>query len=127
MSNNPSPGFRDRPDHKIAVTPYSGLVVVTVDETKIASTRKALKLQEASYPPVFYIPFSDIDFESLSASGTKTHCPFKGDASYWSATVDGRKIDDVMWAYQEPFDEMSGIKDFGAFYPNKVKIEATEV
>jgi len=51
-------------------------------------------------------------------------CPFKGNASYWNASAVGEAADDVMWAYQMPFDEMLGIKDHGAFYPNKVRIEA---
>lgn len=51
-------------------------------------------------------------------------CPFKGNASYWNASAVGEAADDVMWAYESPFDEMLDIKDHGAFYPNKVRIEA---
>jgi uncharacterized protein (DUF427 family) len=63
---------------------------------------------------------ADIDFGKLQATDTSTHCPFKGDASYWSVR-DGAK--DAMWAYQDPYDEMLEIKDHGAFYPNRVTIE----
>lgn len=123
---NPSPGFRDRPEHKIAVTSYDGEVVVTHDGQILASSRGALVLQEASYPPVFYIPFKDIAFDALKPTQTSSHCPFKGDAAYWGVEAKGGFVPDAMWAYQQPYDEMSGIKDYGAFYPNKVQIEATQ-
>lgn len=122
---NPSPGFKDHPEHMIAVTPFDGVVVVTFGDAIIASSERALVLREAKYSPVFYIPFADIYFEFLTPSDTRTHCPFKGDASYWNASASGNAASDVMWAYQAPFDEMTGIKDHGAFYPNKVRIEAT--
>ena len=70
-------------------------------------------------PPIFALIFI-IDFSELSATDTMTHCPFKGDASYWSVK-NGAK--DAMWAYQHPFDEMLDIKDHGAFYPSRVQIE----
>lgn len=122
---NPSPGFRDRPEHKIAVEPFDGVVVVTFGDAIIASSEKALVLREASYPPVFYVPFDDVYFEFLQPTDTKTHCPFKGDASYWSVSASGDAVKDVMWAYRQPYDEMTGIRDHAAFYPDKVRIEAT--
>lgn len=122
---NPSPGFRDRPEHRITVTPFAGVVVVTYGDTVIASSERALALKEADYPVVLYIPFEDIYFDFLFPSETVTHCPFKGRASYWNVSASGSARNDVMWAYQAPYDEMAGIRDHGAFYPDKVRIEAT--
>lgn len=117
---NSSPGFRDHPEHTITVAPLGKHVTIRSNGTTIASSDNALLLKEHTYPGVIYVPFADIDFGKLSATDTSTHCPFKGDASYWSVK-DGAR--DAMWAYQHPFDEMSGIKDHGAFYPNRVTIE----
>jgi len=122
---NPSPGFRDRPEHTVAVTQFDGTVTVSLGETTIASSDGALELREANYPPVFYIPFKDVHFDRLEPSDRKTYCPFKGDASYWNASAAGQSVKDVMWAYQAPYDELTGIKDYAAFYPSKVTIEAT--
>lgn len=122
---NPSPGFRDRPEHTITVEPFDGVVVVTFGDAIIASSEKAVILREADYPPVYYVPFDDVYFEFLQPSGTSTHCPFKGDASYWSVSASGDAEKDVMWAYRSPYDEMARIRDHGAFYANKVRIEAT--
>lgn len=124
IASNPSPGFQRDPTRRISVEPFDGVVTVTFSDAIIASTDDALLLREADYPPVYYIPFKDIYFEFLRSSETKTHCPFKGDASYWTVTAVGESLRDVMWAYEQPYDEMAQIKDHGAFYPNKVRIEA---
>ena len=121
---NPSPGFQRNPAHRIIVEPYDGTVTVRFSDAVIASTDQAKVLREGDYPPAFYIPFDHIYFERLLPSQTKTHCPFKGDASYWNVTASGEARDDVMWAYASPFDEMAAIANHGAFYPDKVAITA---
>lgn len=122
--SNPSPGLKRDPAHIITIAPHAGAVTVKFGEVVIASTRKALTLKEATYPPVLYIPFADIYFEHLIASGTTTNCPFKGQASYWSVTGQGEGEADVMWCYKHPYDEVAAIRDHGAFYPQKVMIDA---
>jgi uncharacterized protein (DUF427 family) len=121
---NPAPGFDKHPDHTITVKPYDRTVTVYSGDTVIASSEDALELREGGYPPVIYIPFRDIYFEHLLPSDTVTHCPFKGDASYWGVTSQGEAEKDVMWAYQAPYDEMTSLRDHGAFYPDKVRIDA---
>ncbi|MEO3998471.1 DUF427 domain-containing protein [Mesorhizobium sp. CAU 1732] len=121
---NPAPGFLRDPQRKIVVEPYGRTVTVRFGDVVIASSDEAVELRESTYPPVLYIPFKDIYFEHLEKTATTTHCPFKGDATYWSASAQGEAASDVMWAYEAPFDEMLQIKDYGAFYPNKVSIDA---
>jgi len=117
---NPSPGFRNNPEHTITVEPFDKHVTVKSNGAVIAASDNALLLEEHGHQAVVYVPFADIDFGKLAATDTSTHCPFKGDASYWSVK-DGTK--DAMWAYQHPYDEMLEIRDHGAFYPNRVTIE----
>ena len=100
------------------------MVTVSFAEAIVASSNEALVLREEDYPPVFYIPFKDVYFDFLKPTDTSTHCPYKGNASYWSASASGEAEKDVMWAYEHPYDEMIRIKDHGAFYPNKVTIDA---
>ena len=121
---NPAPGFQRNPDKIITIEPYVGTVTVRAGGTVIASSTKAKVLTEAPYPAAFYIPFADIDFGKLSATEHSTHCPYKGDASYWSVLPAGETGQNAMWAYERPFDEMTEIRDHGAFYPNRVTIEA---
>lgn len=121
---NPSPGFRDRPDHRITVEPYEGTVTARLSDALLASSARAKVLREEGHPPRFYIPFDDIYFEFLERTDTKTRCPFKGEASYWRASAVGEAAEDAMWAYEHPYDEMLDIEDHGSFDPQKVKIEA---
>ena len=87
---NPSPGFQRNPGHRITVEPFDGVVTVSFAEAVVASSDEALVLREEDYPPVFYIPFKDIYFDFLKPTDTSTHCPYKGDASYWSASASGK-------------------------------------
>lgn len=121
---NPSPGFARNPAKSITVEPYPGPVTVSAGGAVVARTSRALKLTEAPYPPVLYIPFADIDFSTLAKTTHASHCPYKGDASYWSVTPAGPRGENAMWAYESPYDEMNAIRDHGAFYPDRVTIEA---
>lgn len=121
---NPAPGFQRNPGKVITVEPYRGTVTVRSGETVIASSTNAKLLTESPYPPVLYIPFEDIDFGQLRKTEFSTHCPYKGDASYWSVLPAAEAGKGAMWAYERPFDEMVEIRDHGAFYANKVTIEA---
>ncbi len=122
-ATNQSPGFQRNPGYRITVKPFDGVVTVTFSEAIVASSDEALVLREGDYPPVLYIPFKDVYFDFLPRSDTRTHCPFKGEASYWNISAAGEAEKDIMWAYENPYDEMARIKDHGAFYPDKVRIE----
>lgn len=121
---NPAPGYQRNPDKIITIEPYVGTVTVRVGDTVVASSAKAKVLSEPPYPAAFYIPFADIDFGKLASTEHSTHCPYKGDASYWSVLPAGETGQNAMWAYERPFDEMTEIRDHGAFYASKVTIEA---
>jgi uncharacterized protein (DUF427 family) len=70
-------------------------------------------------PIVYYIPRKDVRMDRLVRSSHRTHCPFKGDASYFS--VAGGP-DNAVWSYEAPYDEMLAIKERLAFYPDKFEI-----
>jgi uncharacterized protein (DUF427 family) len=108
------------PEHPITVTPTSARVVVTVAGKVVADTRRALTLQESTYPAVQYIPIDDVDSALLERTETATYCPFKGDASYYSIPVGGERSVDAIWVYESPFDAVAEIKDHVAFYPDRV-------
>ncbi|MBN9244824.1 MAG: DUF427 domain-containing protein [Mesorhizobium sp.] len=123
-SAGPSPGLKRNPLHRITVEPFDGVVTVRFSSAVLASSRNVKVLKESGHPEVLYIPFEDVYFDMLHRSQTSTHCPFKGDASYWSVTAAGEAKPDVMWAYEHPYEEMLSIRNHGAFYPDKVAIEA---
>jgi uncharacterized protein (DUF427 family) len=108
------------PEHPISIDANPSRVVVTVGGKVIADTRSALTLREASYPAVQYIPRRDVDMAALKRSEHTTYCPFKGDASYYSIPAgEGRSINAV-WTYEAPFEAVAQIKEYVAFYPDRV-------
>ena len=108
------------PDHPITIEPSPARVVVIVAGRVIADTRDALTLHEASYPAVQYIPRRDVDMAALTRSDHATYCPYKGDASYYSIPVGGDRSLNAVWSYETPFEAMAQIKDYLAFYPDRI-------
>jgi uncharacterized protein (DUF427 family) len=111
------------PDHPITISANPKRIRVTAGDTVIADTTHALTLQEASYPAVQYVPRSDAKMELLSRTERVTHCPYKGDANYFSIAADGKTIENAIWTYEMPFPAMAEISGYLAFYPDKVRIE----
>jgi len=118
---NPAPGFKQVPDHSIVVSPAKEHIRVLFNGEVLADTRHALAMKEGTYPVVFYVPRKDVKMERLERSTHSTHCPFKGDASYFSLKGGPQN---AVWSYETPFDEMTAIREYLAFYPNKVDIRA---
>jgi uncharacterized protein (DUF427 family) len=112
------------PDHPITVTPADTTVTVRLGGRTIAETERALVLQEASYPPVYYLPLGDVEADALRPSSHETYCPFKGDASYYSLANGDTVVPDAVWTYVEPHDAVSEIANHVAFYPQHVEITA---
>jgi uncharacterized protein (DUF427 family) len=108
------------PDHPITIEANPSRVMVMVGGRIIADTRAALTLREASYSAVQYIPRRDVDMTALVRSGHTTYCPYKGDASYYSIPAGGDRSIDAVWTYETPFDAMQQIRDYLAFYPDRV-------
>jgi uncharacterized protein (DUF427 family) len=108
------------PDHPITIAPNPNRVRVLVGGVIVAETTRALTLKEAALPIVQYIPRADVAMDLLERSSRKTHCPYKGDASYWDITAGGLRARDAVWSYEAPFAAVNGIAGHLAFYPDKV-------
>jgi len=108
------------PDHPITISRNGNRVRVTFRGQVIADTTHALTLKEASYPPVQYIPRADTRMNLLSRTSHHSHCPYKGDASYFAVEAGGSKVENAVWSYEQPFPAMTEIKEYLAFYPNRV-------
>ena len=110
------------PDHPITVTATPKRVQVRYGDHVIADSAMALTLQESTYPAVIYFPREDVSMEFFSRTEKTTHCPYKGDASYYTILMDGRFADNAVWTYEDPYPAMETIRDRLAFYPNQVEI-----
>ena len=122
----PSAAARQNPRHTIVITHAEETWVATLGELEVARSDRTLLLSEAGYSPVVYFPPDDVRTEILVPSDSSTHCPFKGDASYWAAEIDG-KLTDVGWYYPRTFDEVSAIAGYVAFYKGRVFVHASEL
>jgi len=107
-------------EHPIEISPNPARVVVMVSGQVIADTVDALILREATYPVVLYIPRKDLHLGMLQRTDRKTYCPYKGDCSYYSIPIGGVKSLNAVWTYEEPYQAVSVIKDYVAFYPDRV-------
>lgn len=111
------------PEHPITISPTGRPVSVGVDGLELVRTEAALTLSEASYPPVQYVPRADADMTRLERSDRKTHCPYKGEASYFHIVAgDGRRLEDAVWSFEDPYPAVAEIKGRLAFYPDKVRV-----
>lgn len=113
------------PGHPITIGPARTRVTVRAGDRVVADTVNALTLQEASYPPVQYVPLADVDQSLLRRTGTATYCPYKGDASYYTVVTPEGEITDAVWTYEQPYPGVAAIGGYVAFYPNRVSIGET--
>ncbi|TFH86873.1 DUF427 domain-containing protein [Billgrantia azerbaijanica] len=104
-------------DSHITLHPHTRRVRILAGGTLIADTRNAIELRERGYLPRQYLPRADVDMSKLSVSATVTHCPFKGDTTYYSLP----DIADVAWSYERSIDEMQAIVGRLAFDLGKVR------
>lgn len=110
------------PDHPIAVTPAANRWRARFQGHVIADSANALVLQEAAYPPVVYFPREDVSMEFMSRTTHATHCPYKGDAGYYTLLMDGHFAENAAWTYETPYPAMTTIAEHLAFYPNQVEV-----
>jgi uncharacterized protein (DUF427 family) len=113
------------PDHPITITPSRDHVRVMLNGHAVADTKRALVLQEAAYKPVFYIPRQDARVDLLEKTTHGTHCPYKGEASYYTIKAGDRVAENAIWSYETPYPAMHEIAGHLAFYPDR--IDAIEV
>ncbi len=107
-------------DHPITITPTKGRVTVSVNGTTVADTHEALTLKEAAYPAVQYIPRKDADMTQLQPTSHQTYCPYKGEGAYYSIPAGGERSVNAVWTYEAPYAAVSAIREYLAFYPDRV-------
>jgi uncharacterized protein (DUF427 family) len=110
------------PDHPITVVLDPKHVVVKYQGEIIADTRKALRLQEATYPAVLYIPREDVKMARLTRSDHQTYCPYKGECSYFNLPGGDGKAANAVWTYEKPYESVAAIAEHLAFYTDRVEI-----
>jgi uncharacterized protein (DUF427 family) len=106
----------DGPRHRLLLTPFPRRVRAEVGGHTVLDTVDGGLLHESNLLPALYVPVTDVDTGVLVRTDHTTHCPFKGDASYWSIRVGDRTLDNVVWAYEHPLPEAGWLSGRMAFY-----------
>ncbi len=114
-----SPGHQKWPDHQVKEMPVSGGAEVQIGNERIADSQDVIRVEEDGNPARLYFPRSAVAMEKLEPSSTTTQCPFKGTAHYFDLNIDGKRLKDAVWSYEEPFEEHQSLKGRLAFYEEK--------
>jgi uncharacterized protein (DUF427 family) len=104
------------PFKRVDVLASSRHVRVVIDGVTIAATRRPRLLFETNHPVRYYIPQEDVRMDLLVRSATKSRCPYKGPADYWSVRMGDQQFDDMVWGYMEPIAECPKIKELLCFF-----------
>jgi uncharacterized protein (DUF427 family) len=110
--------------HPITIAASPTAVRVLFEGHEIADSRDVLVLREANYPPVYYFPRDDVQMAVLRRTQKVTHCPYKGDAAYFTIYRDAKVIENAVWSYETPFPAVAEIQSRLAFYPEHVEFQA---
>ena len=115
------------PYTRVDILASSRHVQVVLDGVTVADSHQPRILFETGLPPRYYLPLSDVRLDLLTASDTRSHCPYKGTAGYWSVETDGHRYDDVAWIYRTPLPESQKIAGLACFYNEKVDLSVDGV
>jgi uncharacterized protein (DUF427 family) len=110
------------PYHRVDVLSSSRHVEVRVNGVLVADTRRPRLLFETGLPVRYYIPKPDVRMDLLEPTATRTRCPYKGEAVYWSVQAGGEVAADIVWSYPYPIPEIPKIENLLAFFNEKVDI-----
>jgi uncharacterized protein (DUF427 family) len=104
----------------VRLEPCAKRIRVLFGGAGVADSRRAVYLFESGHLPVYYFPLEDVRTELLVPTEKRTHCPLKGEASYWSIQVGGRTSEDAAWSYPSPIPGCPDISRLVAFYWHRV-------
>ncbi|HWE61311.1 MAG TPA: DUF427 domain-containing protein, partial [Chloroflexota bacterium] len=106
--------------HQVTVEDSPRRVRVFFNNVVIADSRRVKLLFETNHLPVYYFPLADLRQDLLEPTDHTSHCPYKGDARYWSIRVADRVAENAVWNYPAPIPSGPAIGDFAAFYWDRV-------
>lgn len=106
----------DGPAHRLLFDPFPRRVRALFGGETVLDTRRGMLLHESNILPQLYVPTDDMNTDLLEATDHHTHCPFKGDASYWTLRAGDAVRENAVWAYLEPNQDASWLKGYSAMY-----------
>jgi len=114
-----SPGHREHPGHQVRERRVPGKLRAQLGDDVLAESTRVIEVDEDGNPPRYYFPREDVRMDRMSASDTRTYCPFKGEASYFTMEFMDGRMPDAAWTLRQPYDEHADLKDRIAFLDEK--------
>lgn len=118
LAQTPAPGnYRiDGPEHRLFFDDFPRRMRAMYGGQTVLDSRRGKLVHETGMLPQLYVPEADVRADLLVPSEHTTHCPFKGDATYWSVRVEGHTADDAVWAYRAPHEDAAWLRGYVAVY-----------
>ena len=115
--------FREHPEYRVELEPSAERIRIRFGGEVVADSQRTLIVRETKHDPVVYFPKQDVVAERLEPTEHSSFCQFKGEASYWTIRVGDQVAENAVWSYADPFEEVAGLADHVAFYPDRVQWE----
>ena len=103
-------------DYHVSLEPLGRRVRGYLNGLPVVDSLHTRVMLEMGHLPVYYFPRADVAQECLTPTDLHTHCPHKGDASYWHARMPGRTVEDLVWSYPRPIAECPRIASHMCFF-----------
>lgn len=132
QSDLPPSSWGWNPGYEIDLEPVPARLRVELGGEDVAESENAQVMYELGHAPVYYFSREDVRMDLLTPSDHHTHCPYKGDAGYFSVIAGARSVENAVWYYDDPYEEMAHLKGllgfyferFDAWYENDQQIDA---
>jgi len=111
-----SDAYERFPDYRVDLVLSAGVLRARCHDLVVAESTSALRVVETKHEPQIYFPRQDVRMQHLEPVDQTTYCPFKGHARYWHVRVADQLSTNAAWSYEDPMDEVAGLKDYIAFY-----------
>ncbi len=121
MSQARQSGYADNPDYDVHFEPCPKRIRAFLGGEAVADSTRAMRLHETRHLPVYYFPREDVRLDLLSRAEHSTYCPYKGEASYWTVEAGETQAENAVWSYETPYPETAEIRDYMAFYWNRME------
>lgn len=108
------------PYTRVDILPSSRHVRIEVNGETVADSHHPWLLFETGLPTRYYLPKTDVRLDLLERSEKVTHCPYKGQAEYYSVRAGGELVSDLVWSYRTPLPESERIAGLLAFTDERV-------
>ncbi len=111
------------PFHRVDARRSSRPVTVRAGGEVVGRSTSAVSVNETGLPTRWYLPAGDVRPEALEPTATSTHCPYKGDANYWTLVVGGQRFEDAVWSYQDPYGEALPVAGMLSFLADGIEVD----